>query len=540
MKNIKKILTCSLFLTLILTTNVLPAASSSPASNSLQNADVLPEIIVHASAGDAKELQKYLKKNKKIDINTIFWEGKNTLHWAAEKGHTECVKLLLATKKKGVLKKRYTKPRANVNAASLNAGLTALALAVIGNHLPCAEVLIEHGADVNCQNTMGLTALHIAANNGWYDCLKLLLDNQANVATAPTEGEYINITALHLAAQNGHLACIELLLNRGAHVSTPGAFPTQRTCVHLAAEGGRTTCLALLLQNGGLALIDAQDAETFEGDTRINVGGSTALHLAIQCNAPACAQLLLHHGANQNIPDSDGFTPLQWAIVDNVQELYQLLLEDPKLTINAQNKYGETALHHAVEANNVTATTMLLERGANPTIKNNNNQTPAILAASLNHHAVAILFIPQTEKKPSTSISKETCSICLGDFEEHETYAHLNCGHDFHEDCIKNAARIELETNDHLRNTIGANYKKQATCPLCRTATEFTRDNNEPTTIRVFRSADTSTTTQPSSSVVDTTTIPSADPVEMLPPISSVLPLVPEQADSESNSQDTE
>ena len=95
-------------------------------------------------------------------------------------------------------------------------------------------------------------------------------------------------------------------------------------------------------------------------------------------------ELLLKNGADPNIPDNYGWTPLMTAsgvtnILSNIDTVKLLLKYGAD--INKQNIYGRTALLHAVKNLNEKRSTietvkLLLENGANPFIKNKDNEYP--------------------------------------------------------------------------------------------------------------------------------------------------------------------
>jgi len=77
--------------------------------------------------------------------------GETALMFAAEKGHTEIVQLLL---QKG----------ADVNAKT-NSDRTALMLAAAKAHTEIVQLLLKNGADVNAKNKYGQTAYDLAEND---------------------------------------------------------------------------------------------------------------------------------------------------------------------------------------------------------------------------------------------------------------------------------------------------------------------------------------------------------------------------------------
>lgn len=81
-------------------------------------------------------------------------------------------------------------------------------------------------------------------------------------------------------------------------------------------------------------------------------------------------------GINVNERDKHGGTALHAAMFQKNTEIITLLIEN-KADINIQGLSNHfTPLHDAVWANNLEAAKILLKAGADPTIKNNKNQTP--------------------------------------------------------------------------------------------------------------------------------------------------------------------
>lgn len=103
---------------------------------------------------------------------------------------------------------------------------TALYLAAEKGHTDCVKLLLDQGASIDAVDKDGHTPLFAAGWHGHADCVKLLLDRGANVNTLDKNG----ISALWIASQQQHVNCVDLLVANGADVNvsfngrTPSIF----------------------------------------------------------------------------------------------------------------------------------------------------------------------------------------------------------------------------------------------------------------------------------------------------------------------------
>ncbi len=102
-----------------------------------------------------------------------------------------------------------------------------------------------------------------------------------------------------------------------------------------------------------------------EGDT-----GDTALHIVVKRSDVPWLGFLLQGGADPNLRDRAGNTPLLLATVNNFTEGVRILLL-VNARVDLKNNSGETPLIKAVQARNVTVAKMLLDAGADPDIADN-------------------------------------------------------------------------------------------------------------------------------------------------------------------------
>lgn len=158
-------------------------------------------------------------------------------------------------------------------------GRTALMAATYQNHVEIAGLLIQAGADVNAQDTLQNSPLLLAGASGYLDILKLAL------AASPDFTVYNRFggTALIPACERGHVEVVRELLKTTIDVN------------HVNRLGWTALLEAILLSDGGTT------------------------HQEI-------VRLLLAGGANPNLADHDGVTPLRHARQKGYRVIADLLL----------------------------------------------------------------------------------------------------------------------------------------------------------------------------------------------------------------------
>jgi ankyrin repeat protein len=116
------------------------------------------------------------------------------------------------------------------------------------------------------------------------------------------------------------------------------------------------------------------------------------LHDAIVSNKHE-VPYLIRGGADVNLQDKNGYTPLHFAAQEQEVEIARLLL-DHGASINAQDRHGNTPLSTAVfnYSGDGSVIQLLRERGADPFAENNHGISPVGLARSIANYDVARFF----------------------------------------------------------------------------------------------------------------------------------------------------
>ena len=133
-------------------------------------------------------------------------------------------------------------------------------------------------------------------------------------------------------------------------------------------------------------------------NTRDSTSGETALHIVITRRDSTWLGYLLQKGANPNLADKKGTTPLMLATQLNYVEGIDLLVKK-KAQVDQTNRSGETALILAVQLRNAEAVRTLLKAGANPDKKDSRAGYSARDYAKQDGRATAIVAILENNGK---------------------------------------------------------------------------------------------------------------------------------------------
>ena len=104
--------------------------------------------------------------------------------------------------------------------------------------------------------------------------------------------------------------------------------------------------------------------------------GATAL---MRADDALIAQSLIHHGADVNAKDNDGWDALVHAILSDNMEKIQVLVK-AHADVNARDNKGWTPLMYTASEGNLEATKLLLASGADPRLANNEGETALKIA----------------------------------------------------------------------------------------------------------------------------------------------------------------
>jgi uncharacterized protein len=272
------------------------------------------------------------------DADALGRDGTPALHWAVRVGDRATAE-------------RLVEAGADVNAAS-RYGVTPLQLAIAGTDGAMTQWLLDAGADATALDRAGEPPLLQAARAGNVEAVAALL--RRGVAVDVREATF-GQTALLLAARHGHFEVSKLLLASGADIdAATSAEEPPRFIPPSESPPGLSR---------GIGIVRAGWPE--DRGKRFPAGGSkTALNYAAREGHLDVARLLVERGANLELADDNGVTPLLDAILN--ASLFRVsrtgksshlalanLLLDAGANVKATDWYGETPLWAAVDLRNL-------------------------------------------------------------------------------------------------------------------------------------------------------------------------------------------
>lgn len=126
---------------------------------------------------------------------------------------------------------------------------------------------------------------------------------------------------------------------------------------------------------------------------------TTLLHLAVQHNLHEVVTALINHGANLNIRDNAGNTPLIDAILaeELSEKTIKLLIDGPDINLDIKNNDALSALHFAAKYNHLNIVKLLLDAGANINAVNDEGDTALHLALQYHYVDIAKLLFSNSD-----------------------------------------------------------------------------------------------------------------------------------------------
>eukprot|EP00948_MAST-09A_sp_MAST-9A-sp1_P001906 g1906.t1 len=278
-------------------------------------------------------------------------------------------------------------------------GTPPLCVAAEKGNVQICQMLLNAGADVDAQDGSGFTPLFLAVKNNRLPAMKMLLEAAADRDIPETHG---GKTPLIHACSKGDDKTVDLLLKAIPEKGIPGASREHHekhfgwTPLIFAARGGHVKITKRLINNH----VDLENRDSHDG--------WTALFHSVKMHCNEVLQSLITSGANVDIVDNENRTPLMIAVQLGFNDTLNILLDsfvtsfdddadedDIQEAIKKLRKFvtrkdsdGNSALHIAVQHDNVDAVSAILEVGVKIDQYNLDKQRPIDIAERLGKHKI--------------------------------------------------------------------------------------------------------------------------------------------------------
>ncbi|WP_342263506.1 ankyrin repeat domain-containing protein [Spiroplasma endosymbiont of Clivina fossor] len=215
-----------------------------------------------------------------------------------------------------------------------NSDNNILYIFIIQNNFELAKLLIKLNPDkkiINSSDINNNTPLLLAINKDAIDFIKFLLENGADVNLQEKKVSMSIINAIN----NNNWEIINILFDHGHNVNFQDPL-VNNTYLHIAARNGQLELVKLLLERGANPNIQEKK-------------GLTPLYFAAESDKTEVVQELLTNKNSKNTIDINlsnnlGDTPLQIASFKGHHKVVELLLKNHKIDVNKKDYYGDNAL----------------------------------------------------------------------------------------------------------------------------------------------------------------------------------------------------
>ena len=379
------------------------------------------------AANSVKSVLDILLENK-ADVNAVNNAGETPLYKAASRGLLDIVSKML---------QEY--------GGSLSKGPadgTPLVIACRQQNVEVVDVILKHGADPNLATKYWIRPnryserkmpLHIAVSTDNSELVELLLKHGANIDITDDGGN----TALHHATDHYYQSSrysrkvvalshaksvIDILLENKADVNFLNR--TGETPLYRAVQNGMLDVVSKMLEMYGRNPNKVSSDKT--PSCHLDLRNKLPLFAAVNNNSSELVEMLLKHGANIDVTDSDGNTALHLAInrcrlsrylhtpvvSNNAKSVPDILLEN-KADVNIVNNYGQTPLCEAASNGLLDIVSKMLEHyGGNPN-KASLNESPLACACTVQNAELVDMLLKHGADPNPASTARHTIPLFI-------------------------------------------------------------------------------------------------------------------------------
>ncbi|KAL0278602.1 UNVERIFIED_CONTAM: hypothetical protein PYX00_000375 [Menopon gallinae] len=325
------------------------------------------------------------------DVNAMDYSLNTPLHYCSNNGHENCVKALIYFCENSGIK-------LNVNSQN-SSGDTALHKASRWGYFNIVQILVENGADPTIRNKRKLSPIDEAHNPRILDLItrpigkiqnyvriipfRPMLDHQEEVFKGVVPSNIDQVKRVEklmktIADGDSNLACYYLGLDMAELENVDGKMG-ECSDVESAERKCHPLCRCSDCEHSS-SDDNQEETQKRQKTDRININscnaeGYTALHMtAVHGRTELCKVIIRNGGLLNAQTREELLTPLMLACQNQRLEIVKLLLKHG-CNIDMQDSEGNTALHHACRTRDTKIVSALVENDPDINIKNYRNKT---------------------------------------------------------------------------------------------------------------------------------------------------------------------
>ena len=306
---------------------------------------------LHCSAqnGSYELLKFFVEKGTNIFSKTE--RGMNCLHIAALSGHLDLCKTLI------------NEHNFDVNMTD-SEGFTALHFSAENGSYDLVKLFADKGTDIYLKTEEGMNCLHIASCNGHLNLCKILIDKHKFDLHMTDNDEW---NPLHFSAKSGSYDLFKFFADKGTdmYLKTTAGF----SCLHLAAVYGHSKLCR--------KLINKHDFDIHLTD---NIG-FTALHCSAEYGSYELIKSLVDKGTDIHLTTKYGMNCLHIAACNGHLNLCKTLIYEDNFDLHMTDNNGWTALHFSAQNGSYELVKFFIDMSGDIYLKTNGGKIPSHVAS---------------------------------------------------------------------------------------------------------------------------------------------------------------
>lgn len=368
----------------------------------------LSTLLHHATKANQVVMMKYLIENG-VDVDAVNCNGDTALHIASREGYSQAIDILVNS-------------GASMSIAN-NTKDIPLQTAAREKTGQALKALLSYPVDLQVRGYRNRTLLHTVAELDNIEGCRHLIEATARSGRGHGHGakdKYLchcsrdddGLTAIHLAARKNSHQVLEFFISACRTHSAESILEfideENSTPLHVAVDAGNVEVVRVLLKFGACPLVIKNDIPP-------------PLHLACSQGKLEMVKAMVHsfgidilHEVDQNKK-----TPLHYSAFSiHSKSIISYIMDNggDEVNINQQDFKGKTSLHISISSGNLSSVKELLERGADPFVKDNTGHNALHFAVLYNRTAIiqTLLEIPSSEELANEVNTKGYSPIHIG------------------------------------------------------------------------------------------------------------------------------